>query len=91
MGSYSTYKFDILVNRKGNELTKTELEDFHPENHSFGNSDGLNFAFGITPGKFLTEIDETISELNVTKTKYGVLQSGEYFIEVTYPSFHKCS
>ena len=54
LGSYSAYKVDVLLGRKGNQLTYMELKDFYSLDEKFTSKQGLNLAFAIvTPDHLL--------------------------------------
>ena len=47
LGGYLAYKVDILINKKGNELTLMEFKDFYSLEDKFTHADGLSLAFAV--------------------------------------------
>ena len=59
IGGYSAYKLDILINRKGNEMTLIQLPEYYDADESISFDDGFNFAFGLRTWNKDFELDET--------------------------------
>ena len=47
LGGYSAYKVDVLLNKKGNELTLMEFKDFFSLDDKFKGVRGMSLAFAI--------------------------------------------
>ena len=85
---YSAYKLDILVNKKGNELTVIQLQDFYSDDETIKYDDGLNFAFGLYTKDLSFRLDETYGEFKVFQNTYGYTESGEYYDDREFAPFH---
>ena len=76
LGSYSAYKVDVLVNKKGDQLTLMEFKEFYSLDETFSSEQGLSLAFAIITGDHFSgaqkePLDESYGSFSATLIKWS--------------------